>query len=69
MNPVVDGLWGEWETSSCTKSCGAGEQVRIRFCDDPQPLNGGKECTGEHLQTIPCNTADCPQSKITSHVD
>ena len=54
---VVDGrwsLWGQWST--CSKSCGPGEQERKRECNNPQPSNGGKQCEGDAKQTQSCTT-------------
>merc|ERR1719300_286115 len=46
--------WSSW--SSCTKTCGGGNQMRTRKC------NGKKddECVGSKSETRACNTKHCP---------
>ena len=54
----VDGRWvtlQEWST--CTLACGGGTQTLHRQCIPP--LNGGRPCLGEDIQTKPCNTDPC----------
>jgi len=42
----VDGNWGPWSwTRECSEPCGGGTRGRERKCDDPEPSNGGSECT------------------------
>lgn len=56
----VDGGWSEWvNIVNCTKSCGSGERISYRKCDDPVPKNGGKTCSGESVQRIACNIKPC----------
>ena len=56
----VNGQWSEWEGfSHCTKSCGTGTQVKKRFCNNPAPSGGGKECLGPSSETRNCNTNTC----------
>ena len=64
--PVVDGAWNEWSYSDCSKSCGGGEQIRIRSCNAPEPQNGGNDCVGIHFEINSCNTNACPQGKTTT---
>ena len=64
--PVVDGAWNEWSYSDCSKSCGGGEQIRIRSCNAPEPQNGGNDCVGIHYEINSCNTDACPQGKTTT---
>ncbi|CAL1279610.1 unnamed protein product [Larinioides sclopetarius] len=62
----VNGQWSEWtEWSECSVSCGRGERIRRRACDQPIPQHGGLECdeteAGE-LQIISCTAEilNCP---------
>ena len=55
----VDCVWddyGEW--SSCSKSCGVGQQSRTRTIKIDAD-NGGKECTGSSTDSRECNTKEC----------
>ncbi|XP_071829579.1 A disintegrin and metalloproteinase with thrombospondin motifs 3-like isoform X3 [Apostichopus japonicus] len=59
-----DGGWSDWEGwSSCTYSCGTGVQTRIRKCDNPRPVNGGRYCEGDGLQYKLCNTKQCKRNR------
>ncbi|XP_029202215.2 uncharacterized protein LOC114966489 [Acropora millepora] len=64
---IVDGgysPWGKW--SACSKTCGkgSGEKTRERFCNKPQPQNGGKDCSalGKSKETKSCKpkAKKCP---------
>jgi hypothetical protein len=35
---------------------------RSRFCINPLPQNGGKDCVGKFIETLDCNTQACPDS-------
>lgn len=57
----LDGDWGSWLSwSICSKSCGGGERIRSRYCDDPEPQNGGMICSGSAQQVDECNAESCP---------
>lgn len=60
--PVVDGQWGLWsQWTPCSKTCGIGVTIRIRYCDNPAPENGGKPCVGNNQETLSCSLKDqCP---------
>ena len=47
--------WSSW--SECTFSCGGGEKLRTRMCDQG-PEN--EECVGDARQIVECGTAPCP---------
>ncbi|XP_069483298.1 complement component C6-like [Ambystoma mexicanum] len=50
---AVDGYWSCWsEWSSCDASF---KRKRTRSCNNPSPLNGGKECEGEQEQVEDCH--------------
>ena len=56
---LVDCEWddfGEW--TSCSKTCGGGQQSRSRAIK-VEAENGGKECTGSVTDTKLCNTQEC----------
>ena len=58
---IVDGDWSNWNKwTTCSKTCGEGTQIRIRTCDDPKPLHGGKQCEGAAQEARVCNTRKCP---------
>ena len=58
---TVDGDWSNWNKwTACSKTCGEGTQIRIRTCDDPKPLHGGKQCEGAAQEARVCNTRKCP---------
>ena len=51
-------VWGSW--SICSASCGEGYQVRVRYCNNPTPMYGGKDCKGFAEERITCRAAsDC----------
>ena len=49
-------MWGAW--SSCTSSCGGGQQWRLRQCEGR--AYGGKDCKGHAADTQSCNVEICP---------
>jgi hypothetical protein len=56
----IDGAWTDWGTwSSCSKTCGAGEQTRSRTCTDPPPQHGGAECSGSEIAYRHCHDTPC----------
>lgn len=57
----VDGGWSEWsEYGHCSVSCGGGTRSRVRACDGPAPLNGGRDCLGPAVESESCNEQACP---------
>ena len=52
---AVDGGWSVWSIwSKCSVTCGDGVQVRLRYCNNPSPTFGGRNCKGVAEETIPC---------------
>ena len=57
----VHGNWGSWsEYGVCTKTCGGGSQKRLRSCNNPSPLHGGRQCDGQPEQSRSCGNSNCP---------
>ncbi|XP_053098888.1 hemicentin-1 isoform X3 [Hemicordylus capensis] len=57
----VDGNWSSWQPwSTCSASCGGGEQTRSRLCNNPSPSNSGRPCPGDNSQISKCNIQTCP---------
>ncbi|XP_066919712.1 uncharacterized protein [Clytia hemisphaerica] len=56
----VDGAWRQWGSwSSCSQSCGGGQETRRRSCDPP--AFGGNDCISANTeQERPCNQDPCP---------
>ncbi|XP_066915971.1 coadhesin-like [Clytia hemisphaerica] len=63
----VNGLWSQWEAwSSCSVTCGQGNQTRQRFCDNPTPAHGGNNCNGNSDEIQSCNEDPCPVNGLWS---
>lgn len=61
--PEINGGYSEWsEFTECSASCGEGEQIRERSCNNPLPENGGVGCEelGKPFETRSCKLEDCP---------
>ena len=65
---TVDGSWGPWRTGQCSVTCGVGSVVRTRECNNPLPVNGGKDCVGPSSEVQPCNEGCCPGIKSCSYI-
>ncbi len=62
MLSLKDGGWGEWtEWDECTATCGGGFQTKLRFCVNPEPANGGSDCSDTNIDamTQSCNEDSC----------
>ena len=58
---TVNGGWSAWGAfGACSKTCGGGEKTQRRMCNNPAPAHGGNNCRGNNLNTVPCNTHNCP---------
>lgn len=57
----VHGGFTEWSKfSECTRSCGVGIKNRTRYCTNPIPMHGGKDCIGVAIEIEVCNVEPCP---------
>lgn len=57
---LEDGGWSSWEEwSSCSVSCGVGVHSRSRTCSNPAPLGGGKDCSGNSIESSNCDAGIC----------
>ncbi|XP_062609191.1 uncharacterized protein LOC134270936 isoform X2 [Saccostrea cucullata] len=59
LNPV-NGGWSSWSNASCSVTCGTGSIIRLRFCSNPEPKNGGKYCEGIPFSRQTCSNGPCP---------
>ncbi|XP_064633097.1 A disintegrin and metalloproteinase with thrombospondin motifs 3-like [Lineus longissimus] len=60
--PSIDGGWSQWAPwTECSRTCGNGVQFRTRLCNNPSPINNGKECTGHRGEFQLCNQVVCPE--------
>ncbi|XP_059193550.1 hemicentin-1 [Centropristis striata] len=50
--------WDEW--GPCSSTCGQGFQERIRICNNPEPANGGRSCSGPSIDSRKCQAGLCP---------
>ena len=56
----INGQWSQWKSwSACSVTCGIGEQIRQRNCNNPSPEFGGKKCEGQELQMRACSKTVC----------
>jgi len=56
-----NGEWGTWTSyGKCSKTCGAGTQIRSRDCNNPSPAFNGATCSGSGSQSRPCKVKECP---------
>ena len=69
-NTSVDGGWSDWNSwSPCIvvgAACGPGVQSSRRECSEPEPRNGGANCSGEMFRTRPCNSGSCGPGNIST---
>lgn len=51
--------WTGW--SPCSQSCGEGVKIAVRYCSNPIPKRGGKDCSmlGSPRKFTPCSNAPC----------
>ncbi|XP_013383271.1 uncharacterized protein LOC106153735 isoform X14 [Lingula anatina] len=59
----VDGNWGQWGSwSTCSVTCGSGQQTRTRECNDPPQSGSGQPCPSSDpsSETQSCTQSACP---------
>nr|XP_042899314.1 hemicentin-1 isoform X1 [Parasteatoda tepidariorum] len=57
----VNGEWGNWiEWQECSVTCGVGQRLRHRMCDNPKPKYGGSNCSGTEMEAESCLLTKCP---------
>ena len=64
---TVNGGYASWSSwTACSRTCGDGERVRQRSCQNPPPSNGGATCDklGPSVEKQKCNLASCPGRSI-----
>lgn len=60
------GSWSPWRV--CTVTCGGGNRTRVRYCTNPYPLNGGRECLGTNIHVENCaEDTLCPSKYYLSN--
>jgi len=56
----VDGGVGQWtQWTLCSRNCGGGSRLRLRYCNSPVPMGTGQFCTEKLLEEEMCNMHNC----------
>ncbi|XP_053386636.1 SCO-spondin-like [Mercenaria mercenaria] len=55
----IDGGWSVYTTYTCSVTCGRGQQISLRDCNNPSPQFGGKDCEGLSHKITECNLTPC----------
>lgn len=64
----VHGGYSHWyPLTRCTRSCGQGKKLFVRYCNNPPPALGGRSCRrlGPRYEYQSCNTQKCPGRLLT----
>ena len=60
----IDGQWGSWTSySACPVTCGNGDRVRTRQCNNPAQSGKGLDCQGASSQILVCSLSPCAVGK------
>ncbi|XP_062596736.1 thrombospondin-2-like [Saccostrea cucullata] len=58
--PDIDGGWGSWSSySACPVTCGNGDRVRTRQCNNPAQSGKGADCPGPSSDVLVCSLSPC----------
>lgn len=63
----IHGRYSQWSYwGLCSQRCGRGTQQRSRYCTNPRPKNGGRDCSslGPERETRSCYRRRCPETQI-----
>eukprot|EP00794_Sanderia_malayensis_P016656 gene16656-18346_t len=64
--PEINRGWTSWSSwTSCSKSCGSGEQKKTRVCTSLK--DGVPQCPGANVQERVCNPHTCPDWPVFPH--
>ena len=63
MSILVDCEWTSWKKGTCSKTCAGGTQTNTRTIK-VEARDGGANCTGESVETLDCNTQECPSKGL-----
>ena len=70
---AINGGWSEWsEWSACSASCGGGNRIRSRACNQPAPAHGGADCANDKSsrslaeERQQCGESTCTQGELKS---
>lgn len=64
----IDGNWGSWTSySACPVTCGNGDRVRTRQCNNPAQSGKGLNCVGPASEVLVCSLYPCAVGKKTLH--
>lgn len=64
----IDGNWGSWTSySACPVTCGNGDRVRTRQCNNPAQSGKGLDCVGPASEVLVCSLYPCAVGKKTLH--
>ena len=63
VDPVIDCVWGDWNFSTCSKTCGLGVMTVTRSISQPAVGPGAMDCVGEDFKIISCHEESCSDNE------